>query len=238
MRSIAAIIIAVVVAASAPSCLAFAPTGSNRAVFGVTRSTSSTVGSAGSTREQLVLYASKLTKNVIAIFEGLNKDTASDIPLHEVLFNNDSMLKWNWLEEPLDAKGAAGIAEVHKDWFSTFPDLKRDECTCTERRLGKVQSNLTFLTPQYLSLPSVFYIIRVLVFPQLVFKDVIEDGPDRCACRFVVSMTSLTTGEKIDSESGLFMTGKDGKLVEGTWLFDTTFVMINGKKSKFALKEE
>jgi hypothetical protein len=41
-----------------------------------------------------------------------------------VLCNNESILKWNWLEEPLDAKGAAEIAEVHKDWFSTFPDLK------------------------------------------------------------------------------------------------------------------
>jgi hypothetical protein len=102
---------------------------------------------------------------------------------------------------------------------------------------GKVQSNLTFLTPQYFSLPFVFF-IRTRVFPQLVFKDVIEDGPDKCACRFDVSMTSLTTGEKIESESGLFMTGKDGKLVEGTWLFDATFVMINGKKSKFALREE
>eukprot|EP00550_Attheya_septentrionalis_P010277 CAMPEP_0198288864 /NCGR_PEP_ID=MMETSP1449-20131203/7233_1 /TAXON_ID=420275 /ORGANISM="Attheya septentrionalis, Strain CCMP2084" /LENGTH=243 /DNA_ID=CAMNT_0043987085 /DNA_START=59 /DNA_END=790 /DNA_ORIENTATION=+ len=47
MRSIATIV-AVVAAASAPSCVAFAPTGSNRAVFGVPRSTAaSTCGGRG-----------------------------------------------------------------------------------------------------------------------------------------------------------------------------------------------
>ena len=68
---------------------------------------------------------------------------------------------------------------------------------------------------------------------KFLFKDVIEQGEGKSAIRFDVSLTSLLTGEKITSQAVLYMTGKNGKLVEGTWYYDARFIMVHAKKSSF-----
>ena len=68
---------------------------------------------------------------------------------------------------------------------------------------------------------------------KFVFKDVIEQGEGKTAIRFYMSLTSLLTGEKIKGEAVLYMTGKNGKLVEGTWYYDATFMSVHAKKSSF-----
>mmetsp|Transcript_25986 Transcript_25986/g.48437 ORF Transcript_25986/g.48437 Transcript_25986/m.48437 type:complete len:158 (-) Transcript_25986:895-1368(-) len=137
--------------------------------------------------------SSALAKNVIAHFEGINKDTASSMSHHEILFNDDSVLKWHYMEAPFQAEGASGIVGVHKGWYTTFPDL------------------------------------------DLTLNDVIEQGPDKCAARFDFTTTSPKTGEKMSFQGVLFMTGKDGKMVEGTWHYDATFIAIHGGDSKFGM---
>jgi len=68
--------------------------------------------------------ASKTTSGVIAFFEGLNKENSADAEYHKGLCTDTSILNWDWHIKPMQSTGAAGMAEVHATWWTTFPDLK------------------------------------------------------------------------------------------------------------------
>ena len=77
--------------------------------------------SAATAKSPKNITMSALALNAKHHVEGINKDNVGNIAHIEILFNEESVLTWHWLEVPVVAKGTVAMAKEAVEWFKVFP---------------------------------------------------------------------------------------------------------------------